>query len=174
MKKLLLTILLLLNTTNLLAVSEDTQILIELIKANQKSNDKRFDSIDKRFDDVNKRFDDVNKRFDDVNKRFESMQKQMDRRFEDMQKQMDRRATEAHDLSMNIIYAIASLFGFIIWDRRTMINSAKKETIRELEPELVKKADKNMLNEIIAIIEEMAKKDKEVEKILLKHHLSLV
>ena len=167
MKKLLLTILLLLNTTNLLAVSEDTQILIELIKANQKSNDKRFDSIDKRFDDVNKRFD-------DVNKRFESMQKQMDRRFEDMQKQMDRRATEAHDLSMNIIYAIASLFGFIIWDRRTMINSAKKETIRELEPELVKKADKNMLNEIIAIIEEMAKKDKEVEKILLKHHLSLV
>ena len=160
MKKLLLTILLLLNTTNLLAVSEDTQILIELIKANQKSNDKRFDSIDKRFDDVNKRF--------------ESMQKQMDRRFEDMQKQMDRRATEAHDLSMNIIYAIASLFGFIIWDRRTMINSAKKETIRELEPELVKKADKNMLNEIIAIIEEMAKKDKEVEKILLKHHLSLV
>jgi len=167
MKRLLLTILLLLNTTNLLAVSQDTQVLIELIKANQKSNDKRFDSIDKRFDDVNKRFD-------DVNKRFESMQKQMDRRFEDMQKQMDRRATEAHDLSMNIIYAIASLFGFIIWDRRTMINSAKKETIRELEPELVKKADKNILNEIIAIIEEMAKKDKEVEKILLKHHLSLV
>ena len=160
MKKLLLTILLLLNTTNLLAVSQDTQVLIELIKANQKSNDKRFDSIDKRFDDVNKRF--------------ESMQKQMDRRFEDMQKLMDRRATEAHDLSMNIIYAIASLFGFIIWDRRTMINSAKKETIRELEPELVKKADKNILNEIIAIIEEMAKKDKEVEKILLKHHLSLV
>ena len=111
----------------------------------------------------------MNKQFEQVDKRFEDMQKQMDKRFE----QVDKRFEDAHELSMTIIYTIAGLFGFIIWDRRTMINSAKKETIKELEPELVKKADKNILNEIIAIIEEMAKKDKEVENILLKHHLKL-
>ena len=36
---------------------------------------------------------------------------------------------------------------------------------------MLKKADKNMLDRVIAIIKEMAKKDEDVEKILLKHHL---
>jgi len=148
MKKLILTIFLLFTTTNLFAITEDTKVIIDLI---------------------NKQFEQVDKRFEQVDKRFEDMQKQMDKRFE----QVDKRFEDAHELSMTIIYTIAGLFGFIIWDRRTMINSAKKETIKELEPELVKKADKNILNEIIAIIEEMAKKDKEVENILLKHHLKL-
>ena len=101
---------------------------------------------------------------------------QMDKRFEQVDKrfeQVDSRFEESHQLSMTIIYIIIALFGFIVWDRRGMMSATKKEMIKEFEPELVKKADKNILDKVIAIIEEMAKKDKEIEHMLTKHHLKL-
>jgi uncharacterized membrane protein SpoIIM required for sporulation len=101
-----------------------------------------------------------------MDKRFE----QVDKRFE----QVDKHFEEAHQLSMTIIYIIIALFGFIMWDRRSMMSATKKEVVKELEPELVKKADKNILDKVVAIIEEMAKNDKEIEAILKKHHLRLV
>ena len=38
---------------------------------------------------------------------------------------------------------------------------------------ITKKADKNVLDKVIAIIEEMAKNDKEVENLLEKYYLKL-
>ena len=110
-------------------------------------------------DDIKILVHQIDKRFEQVDKRFE----QVDKRFEEM-----------HQLSMTIIYIIVALFGFIIWDRRSMMNITKKEVIKELEPELLKKADKNMLDKVVAIIHDMAKKDKDIESILTKHHLKLV
>ena len=78
--------------------------------------------MDKRFEQVDKRFEQVDKRFDQVDKRLDMFQQQMDKRFE----QIDKRFEENHDLSMTIISIIIALFGFIIWDRRTMMNATKK------------------------------------------------
>ncbi len=44
---------------------------------------------------------------------------------------------------------------------------------KKLDPELLKTADKKVLNQVIQLIAEMAKKDKSVEDILNKHHLRL-
>ena len=118
---------------------------------------------------MDKRFEQVDKRFEQVDKQLEIMRQESDKRFE----QVDKRFEESHQLSMTIIYIIMALFGFIIWDRRSMMNATKKEIVKELEPELVKKANKDILDRIIAIIQEMAKKDKNVEAILEKHHLKL-
>jgi TolA-binding protein len=135
------------------------------------------DDIKMLIHQMDKRFEQVDKRFEQVDKRLELMQQQMDKRFEQVDKrfeQVDKHFEEAHQLSMTIIYIIIALFGFIMWDRRSMMSATKKEIVKELEPELVKKADKNILDRVIAIIEEMAKKDKEVEAILTKHHLRLI
>ena len=120
-------------------------------------------------DDIKMLIHQMDKRFEQVDKRFDLMQKQIDKRFE----QVDKRFEESHQLSMTIIYIIVALFGFIIWDRRSMMSATKKEIVKELEPELVKKADKNVLDRVIAIIQEMAIKDKNVEDMLTKHHLKL-
>ena len=123
----------------------DVKMLVELIKANQEATNKRFD-------DVNKRFDDVNKHFEEVNTRFE----------------------QAHNFSMAIIAGVFGLIGFSLWDRRTMMSRTKQETIAIIEKELSQKADKTVLERVVAIIEDMAKKDNEVKEILERHHLKMV
>jgi len=80
------------------------------------------DDIKMLIHQMDKRFEQVDKRFDQVDKRLDMFQQQMDKRFE----QIDKRFEENHDLSMTIISIIIALFGFIIWDRRTMMNATKK------------------------------------------------
>jgi len=149
MKKVIFIVFLLLTTTvfgaSEPATKDDIKMLVELIKANQESTDKRFD-------DMNKRFDDSNKRFDDVNSRFE----------------------EAHNLSMAIIAGVFGLIGFSLWDRRTMMSRTKEETIAIIEKELSQKADRSTLEKVVSIIEDMAKKDESVREILARHHLKMV
>ncbi len=163
MKKVIFIVFLLLTTTvfgaSEPATKDDIKALVELIKANQESTNKRFDDVNKRFEDSNKRFDDMNRRFDDVNKHFD----EVNTRFE-----------EAHNLSMAIIAGIFGLIGFSLWDRRTMMSRTKEETIIIIEKELNQKADRNMLEKVISIIEDMAKKDESVREILARHHLKMV
>lgn len=170
MKKVIFIVFLLLTTTvfgaSEPATKDDIKALVELIKANQESTNKRFDDMNKRFDDINKRFEDNNKRFDDVNKRFDDINKHFD--------EVNTRFEEAHNLSMAIIAGIFGLIGFSLWDRRTMMSRTKEETIIIIEKELNQKADRNMLEKVISIIEDMAKKDESVREILARHHLKMV
>jgi len=111
--------------------------------------------MDKRFEQVDKRFEQVDKRFEENNRRFELMQQEINNRF---------------DTQFYLIIAGFTLILGYLLKERTIISIKVKE---ELKPELIKKADKNILDKVIAIIEEMAKKDKEVESMLEKHHLRL-
>jgi tetrahydromethanopterin S-methyltransferase subunit G len=118
--------------------------------------------MDKRFEQVDKRFEQVDKRFEQVDKRFELMQQQMDKRFEQVDKRFD---TQLY----LIIAGFTLIMGYLLKERSFIAKMVKDE----LKPELVKKADKNILDQVVAIIGEMAKQDKEVEAILTKHHLKL-
>jgi len=63
MKKVIFIVFLLLTTTvfgaSEPATKDDIKMLVELIKANQESTNKRFDDSNKRFDDVNSRFEEA-------------------------------------------------------------------------------------------------------------------
>ena len=143
------------------ATKADIKVLIELIKSNQESTnkrfedmqkymDKRFEAVDRRFDDVNRRFDDVNRRFDDVNKRFEFMQ----------------------SLLFALLASIFGLIGYSIYDRKKVIKDSKDEFEKIIEERLVVKADKKALDKVISIIENLAKVDEKVKNILNNHNLA--
>ena len=88
---------------------------------------------------------------------------QMDKRFEQVDKRFD----------MNMYIMIAGftiIMGYLLKERYLI----KSEIQKELEPQLIRKADKNILDKVIGIIEDMALKDKEIEELLTKHHLKLV
>ncbi len=76
------------------------------------------DKLNTRFDDVNRRFDDVNRRFDDMNGRFDDLK----------------------GLLYVILAGIFVLFGFVLWDRRTVLAPAIKKTcsIMITHPEYVR------------------------------------
>ena len=150
------------------ATKDDIKSVREDIKALSTQMDKRFEQMhhymDKRFEDINRRFEMMQKQID---KRFE----QVDKRFEDMNKRFDEQ--------MSFLYIITSIFttltvtalGFAFWDRMTTIKRAKEEALNAIEDELNKKADRDKLEKLVAIIEDFAKKDVEFRKILEKHHL---
>ena len=144
-------------TTNSFAISEDTKVLIELIKSNQKATDKRF----------------------------EDMQKYMDKRFEDMQKSTDKRF-EAVDKRFDMIFyvlgflftATMSGFGIIInhlsKERKTISKEVKEDITENLEITLSQKADLNLVEKIIKILKKFATKNKDIENILTQHNLQVV
>ncbi len=115
--------------------------------------DKRFDQIDKRFEDINKRFEDINKRFEDINKRFEDINK----RFENL--------IHLFGIIVGAFVAIVvAVIGFALWDRRTIINAAKIETIKEIEKE-------GKLIDLIASLRKLAQEDSKIREVLKTYHL---
>jgi hypothetical protein len=181
-----------LGITNLFAVSEDTKLIIELVKSETKANRDLIKSetkanrdliiskteanrdliianqkaVDKRFGDINKRFEDMNKRFEDMNKRFEDMQKSVDKRFDDMNKRFD-----------TLVYIITTgfvlLFGYLLKERTVIAKKVKEEIEDEVIQKLEQKTDKTLTLKIIKVLEDLAQNDEETRKLLEKHHLKL-
>ena len=104
----------------------------------------------------------VDKRFEQVDKRFEDMKHYSDKRFEEMNNKF-------YMLLTALVAGFTITMGYLLKERNFIIKNVKTE----IEPELLKKADKSLLEKVIVVIEEMAKNNKEVEDILAKHHLRL-
>ena len=82
-----------------------------------------------------------------MDKRFEMMQKSMDKRFESM----DKRFEILTDLIMALTTGIFALVGFMMWDRRTVVEKAKKECIHEVK----EKADKEYVDRLVKAMNEL-------------------
>ena len=147
----------------------DREIIESLseLKAGQANLDKRLDdlnrSIDKRLDDMNRSID---TRFEQVDKRFE----QVDKRFEDISRRIDGLQNTMLALFGAILSLIVALFGFIVWDRRTMLRPVV-DRLDRLEREATK--DLDLLNEegsrltrLVKTLREHSKSDPKLAEIL--------
>ena len=156
---------------------KDRELLIRL-EERLNGIDKRFEQIDKRFEQVAKRIEelreDMNKRFEQVDKRIEELRQDTNKRFEelmhDMNKrfeQVDKRFQEQNNLMMVIIGAFAAIVAativFAIWDRRTMIRPFE-DKVKKIESDI--SMGNKKLEKLIAALQEYAKKNEEVAKIL--------
>ena len=136
---------------------EDRDRLIR-VEVKVEEIDKRFEQIDKRFGQIDKRFEQIDKRFEQIDKRFE----QIDKRFE----QVDRRIERLESVMMwgfgLLFTTMIGLVGFVLWDRRTALAPAIRESkeLREREERLEK------------ILKEIALKDANVAEAL--RHAGLV
>jgi hypothetical protein len=117
----------------------------------------KIDEMSKRFDDVNKRFDDVNKRFDMINSRFDDVNKRIDQ-------------TNTYMGWMISAFAAIALavFGFALWDRRTMIRPFEVK-VKEIEANYELKGTK--VEKILSSLRELAKTDSKVAEILKNQNL---
>jgi len=154
---------------------------VNIIFAENIDNRVILDKLNKIENDVNLirqemriRFEAVDKRFESMDKRFEMMQKNMDKRFEMIQHYMDKRFETLTTFMMILATGIFSLIGFMIWDRKTMIEKAKKECAKEIKmsEEFNKKADKEYVDRLIKAMNEiLALKDEEATNIFKKYGL---
>ena len=116
----------------------------------------RFEAIDKRFEMMNENF---NKRFEAIDKRFENV----DKRFEMLT-----------NLMSALIAGIFGLIGFMMWDRRTVVEKAKTECAKEVKEsdEFNKKADKEYVDRLTKAMNELlVLKDETAINIFRKYNL---
>jgi uncharacterized protein (DUF3084 family) len=150
-----------------------------------KQIDKRFEQIDKRFEQIDKRFEQIDKRFEQVDRRFEQIDRrfeQIDRRFQELREDMNKRLEELReDMNMRfeqhlryLGWLIAGMFGMmatfaglLIWDRRTIVAEAKRQTLEELEREVKPEKLRKLLN----VTREFAKENEKFKEILKKEGL---
>jgi len=116
------------------------------------------------------RFEAVDKRFEAVDKRFEMMQHNMDKRFE----AVDKRFETLINFMMALTAGIFGLIGFMMWDRRTVVEKAKKECVKEVEQSEAfdKKADKEYVERLIKAMNELLiLKDETARNVFKKYGL---
>jgi len=71
---------------------EDIGKILEELRLQRESSDRRFEEINRRFEEINRRFEEINRRFEAMDKRFEAMDRRfeaMDKRFEVIEKRLE-------------------------------------------------------------------------------------
>ena len=131
--------------------------------AMQESIDQRFvamqESIDKRFEAVDQRFEAVDQRFEAVDQRFASLERRMDDLFSVM-------------LAMfsAVILLIVSLFGYIIWDRRTALRPLEARLAQleqDLERDLQLRHEQGSLpTRLVNVLRNLAREDEKLAGVL--------
>jgi len=150
-----------------------------LIRLDERLNqiDKRFEQIDKRFELIEKRFEQIDKRFEQVDKRFAELREDINKRFEQVDKRfgdinkrfedVNKRFESLIQLMIAIVGAfvaiVAVTIGFALWDRRTMIRPFE-DKVKKIEEDIAN--DKKKIAQLIDVLREYAKKNKEVAEIL--------
>jgi len=135
-------------------IEQNQQLIKQEMKLRFEAVDKRFEAIDKRFEMMQHNFD---KRFEQIDKRFE----QVDKRFETFTK-----------LMIGLIGGIFGLIGFMMWDRRTVVEKAKAECAKEVEQSEAfgKKADKEYVDRLIKAMNELLLLKDETAKDVFKKY----
>ena len=112
------------------------------IERRQAVFEERFKQIEKRFEDMNKRIDDVNKRIDEVVKLMGWV-------------------------VGGLFILIGGVIGLLIWDRRTSISAALRESERFLES----RYEVSKVPILIEVLRERAKRDNRLAEILRSFNL---
>nr|VFJ42357.1 MAG: hypothetical protein BECKFW1821A_GA0114235_1001118 [Candidatus Kentron sp. FW] len=134
----------------------------------------RFTAIEQRFDErfkaVDQRFEAVNQRFKSIDQRFEAMEK----RFESIERMLG----WVLNLLSVLIIGIIGLVGFIIWDRKTVLNPLEKRlTTLEVQEEKLQHdlepqhEEGSRLARLVQALRERAKTDQELATALRSHSL---
>jgi len=194
MKKIILPLILPIVTLHANVTNEQILEKLDNISKQVQVIDKRVQIIDKRVQTLeqNQKLlkQEMNLRFETIDKRFEMMQHSIDKRFEMMQHSIDKRFETIdkrfemiqHDMNKrfetltNFILALTAgifgLIGFMMWDRRTVIEKAKAEYVKEAKNlDICKdKADKEYVDRLVRAMDELLSLKDETAKIVFKKY----
>ena len=121
----------------------------------------QLQQIDKRFEQVDKRITELK---EDMNRRFEEMREDTNKRFEQIDKRMEAQLSFLWMLTGIFSSITAAVIALLIWDRRTAVKHALKESEDQLEA----KYGLSLLRKVVMVLQEKAKSDSELALILKK------
>jgi len=165
------------------------------IKAGQRHLNQRIDDTNQRIDDLDKklsqRINDLDRklsqRIDDLDRklsqRINDLDRKLSQRIDDTNRRIDdtnQRISDLYDINLTMFAILAALitglFGYIIWDRRTMMKPVQ-ERLERLERDIER--DLDLRNEhgsiparLLNALRELAKTDEKLAAVLRSFSLS--
>ncbi len=127
-----------------------------------------FEAVDQRFEAME---ESINQRFEAVDQRFASMEKNMDQRFAALDKRLDDQfAMSLLAMFSAIILLIVSLFGYIVWDRRTALRPLETRLAQleqDLERDLQLRHEQGSLpTRLLNALRDLAQEDEKLARVL--------
>ena len=130
--------------------------------------DALIDLLNQRMDHLNQRMDHLEQRMDRIEQRMDRIEQRMDRRFQelrtDMNSQFDRLNALLIGLCSVFGLLVVALFGFVLWDRRSMLRPLEAD-MKRLEGDLATKGSKTRLDATVNALRAWAQEN---------HHLAAV
>ena len=100
--------------------------------------------------------DAINDRLAGIEKRLDRMDQRMDRRFQELRTDMNSQFERLNDLLIGLCsifgLLVVALFGFVLWDRRSMLRPLESD-MRRLEGDLATKGSKSVLDATVSACE---------------------
>ena len=154
MKKILILIsLILFSFASEIATKDDIKELTRELKKDMRENNRLLleviktnqESTNKRFETVDKRFEDMNKRFDEMNSKF-------------------------YMIVTIMLAGFGLIMGYLLKERNFIKKDVKEELDRELEVKLTQKADVNLVERVVNVLEEFGRRNQDIANVLKKHN----
>ena len=95
----------------------------------------------------------------------------MNKRFEDMNKRFDDQVSLTKWGFGLIAMAVLGQFWYLIKDRREITKDVTENLTEKLEVKLIKKADSNLVENIIRVLENFARRNQDIANVLRQHNL---
>ena len=145
----------------------------------------KVDAINDRLDGIEKRMDRLDKRMDRIEQRMDRLDQRMDRfeqsfradiaRLEgslrtDMNSQFERLNNLLIGLCSIFGLLVVALFGFVLWDRRSMLRPLESD-MRRLEGDLATKGSKSVLDATVNALRTWAQQNQQLAAVLKRLNL---
>lgn len=123
---------------------------------------------------LNQRMDHMEQRMDHMEQRMDRIEQRMDRRFQelrtDMNSQFDRLNALLIGLCSVFGLLVVALFGFVLWDRRSMLRPMETD-MRRLEGDLATKGSKTRLDATVNALRAWAQENHQLAAVLKRLNL---
>ena len=132
------------------------------------------DLLNQRMDHLDQRMDHLDQRMDRIEQRMDRSEQRLDRRFQelrtDMNSQFDRLNALLIGLCSVFGLLVVALFGFVLWDRRSMLRPLETD-MRRLEGDLATKGSKTRLDATVNALRAWAQENDQLAAVLKRLNL---
>ena len=132
------------------------------------------DLLNQRMDHLEQRMDHLDHRMDRIEQRMDRSEQRLDRRFQelrtDMNSQFDRLNALLIGLCSVFGLLVVALFGFVLWDRRSMLRPLEAD-MKRLEGDLATKGSKTRLDATVNALRTLAQENHQLAAVLKRLNL---
>ena len=138
------------------------------------SDESRLIRLETKVDAINDRLDGIEKRMDRLDQRMDRLEQRIDRLEESLRTDMNSQFDRLNNLLIGLCsifgLLVVALFGFVLWDRRSMLRPLESD-MRRLEGDLATKGSKSILDATVDALRTWAQQNQQLAAVLKRLNL---